>query len=436
MQPKIISAQHQMTRMPPNIMLQQQQQQEPVAETKLYHCTYCQQLFFKLKSFKKHQCVPIEASHAYHQHQLQNSQKQQQQQQHQVTKRNSENVYTLENPLLHQTTVETSIKSPNTVYQQRSMSSSSSNSSNSQIQANVKSHLSPPHLTPQNPPTSPPGFTSNEPKPSKTTSITESFAHENILKHPLVVKTLLETYKVSSIDELDMINLNSPSSAKLSEACMVNKYFYMCSTCGYRGNTVRGVKQHGKQLHLINKEHFGIINATETQPLLVYYSQNDSDLHLNGGGSSKRAMPSSLTVLPHKILKTGNVQANAAYLPPKSEDSHTEDESTDSDEEEASQSFVVLKNLTAISKVKEEFVAQQQPVSKKARLLEAHQRIQEAAASQESASAKLANSNVDISAPVSVKIVDKSQTYCVKCNIQFQQVSNFLAHKTNYCKDN
>lgn len=30
---------------------------------------------------------------------------------------------------------------------------------------------------------------------------------------------------------------------------------------------------------------------------------------------------------------------------------------------------------------------------------------------------------------------DKSQTYCHKCDIQFQRMNNYLAHKKSYCKD-
>lgn len=54
---------------------------------------------------------------------------------------------------------------------------------------------------------------------------------ESLLKHPLVKKTLIETYKNDEI-------INS-SSIKTT-------FFFICTTCGYRGNTARGVKQHGK----------------------------------------------------------------------------------------------------------------------------------------------------------------------------------------------
>ena len=320
-------------------------------------------------------------------------------------------------------------KLPNTGFKPAATSTPSSPSNSPVYNSNEKIN---PHLLISSPKND--KNISNESKQVQV-SKNEMLDSQSILKHPLVIKTLIETYKVTRLDELDIYNANTNdinNKAKLNETINSNKYFYMCSTCGYRGNTVRGVKQHGKQLHLINKEHFGIINATEKQPLLVYYSLNDNDLNLNA--SNKKSMPSSLTVLPQKLLKTNG----SSHLSTKDEDSHDDSEEEEIDytnkSTEENNSFKILKNLNTSALPKDDFVIQQ-PVSKKARLLEAHQKYQDLQPSSLNSANKTASSlSTENSSPL-LKI-DRSQTYCFKCNIQFQQVSNFLAHKTNYCKDN
>ena len=70
-----------------------------------------------------------------------------------------------------------------------------------------------------------------------------------------------------------------------------------------------------------------------------------------------------------------------------------------------------------------------QPMSKKARLLDSHYNQQ-----------KILNDETTNTITSNTKKQDndvsenKSQTYCSKCNIQFQHINNYLAHKTNYCK--
>ena len=52
---------------------------------------------------------------------------------------------------------------------------------------------------------------------------------ERFLKHPLVCKTLNEAY----------------SNLRPGKMASTRKPFFMCTACGYQGNTSRGVKQHG-----------------------------------------------------------------------------------------------------------------------------------------------------------------------------------------------
>lgn len=98
---------------------------------------------------------------------------------------------------------------------------------------------------------------------------------EDLLRHPLVKKTLTETYGGNDIQKLFSYN----ESINEDDMSMNNRQFFICTNCGYRGNTSRGVKQHGK-MHINNNEHFGIINATEKYPLIVYNSRQDSDIKI------------------------------------------------------------------------------------------------------------------------------------------------------------
>ncbi len=64
---------------------------------------------------------------------------------------------------------------------------------------------------------------------------------DSLISHPLVKKTLQELY-----------DSDERHQQQQQHQILINN-FYICTTCGYRGNTLRGVKQHGK-LHLSNKE--------------------------------------------------------------------------------------------------------------------------------------------------------------------------------------
>lgn len=81
---------------------------------------------------------------------------------------------------------------------------------------------------------------------------------ESFLEQPLVRKFLVENY-------------GSSRSATRS------KPYFICTACGYRGNTSRGVKQHGK-LHLTEGHFFGIIDTSSSvEPVLVYSSRQGVD---------------------------------------------------------------------------------------------------------------------------------------------------------------
>jgi hypothetical protein len=98
---------------------------------------------------------------------------------------------------------------------------------------------------------------------------------EELLKHPLVKKTLSETYGGSDIQKL----FSFKQSINEDDININNRHFFICTNCGYRGNTSRGVKQHGK-MHINNNEHFAIINATDKFPLVVYNSKHDCDIKI------------------------------------------------------------------------------------------------------------------------------------------------------------
>ncbi|CAF0885033.1 unnamed protein product [Brachionus calyciflorus] len=191
-------------------------------------------------------------------------------------------------------------------------------------------------------------------KKNSNSPISSNFTN-SIIQHHLVKKTLIDLYG----DNFELFNINDEIEEISSNSIKANgitKNFFMCTACGYRGNTSRGVKQHGK-LHLNQDENFSIINVTDIQPYLVYSSLSDGDLR-------------KLTTIGKRDLT----------------------ESLDDN------------NLKVYQ------------MSKKARLLDY-------------------NFKSDLLSDINNNNVNKSQTYCQKCDIQFQHINNFLAHKKSYCKD-
>lgn len=223
---------------------------------------------------------------------------------------------------------------------------------------------------------------------------TTSQIDENLLKHPLVIKTIKETYgsKLTSSEAQRGVFSNSIDNQA--------KNFYVCTTCGYRGNTIRGVKQHGK-LHLAQSEQFAVLNISSelNEPVLAYNSKSDIELQQHSS-------------LP-KPIDLGDLNENG------SRNQITVDlYSSKNTEFEEARANTNKKEMTSPSGV---------PFSKKARILDQHYNQQMTLVPTKPEP----DNGARAIGPVGV---DKSQTFCFKCNIQFQQISNFLAHKKLYCK--
>ena len=342
-------------------------------ENKIYHCTHCQQLFLKLKAFKKHQCLSVSNSREKKNadHQLSDQIDESPTKKSRFSPRQNE--ITQSTPII--------ITSNKTSIDTKQVKNKIVNMNSSDLLLNE---------------------------------------NHTLLKHPLVVKTLLETYKVSSLSELNLTHDTNNKSAQHNEQTQsslfnLTKNFFMCSACGYRGNTVRGVKQHGKS-HLQEREHFGIISATERHPLLVYYSLNDMELQ-SLSVANKRCSVFLQEFSIKDSVSNGEIRET---MQDSFKDKKYEENSSGGGE-------IASKSSNELSDDYQEAKFQHQPITKKARLLDAHQKAQDSLAS---------NLKCVDDLPGSIIKLDNSQTYCFKCNIQFQQVSNYLAHKTNYCNDN
>ena len=227
-----------------------------------------------------------------------------------------------------------------------------------------------------------------------------SHIDEGLLKHPLVMKTIKENY-----GNLEKFNENiTPSGTVNNSNEYHSKNFFVCTTCGYRGNTIRGVKQHGK-LHLAQSEQFAVINISSefNEPILVYNSNNDVEFQL------AHISPSS---------------SKSIEIDEQTEENYSDEMSIEVSSNKNNELEEVKANSCIIKK--EMFSPTSVPFSKKARILDLHYNQQK--------SLTTALESVD-----SMKVkaqgtdVEKSQTFCFKCNIQFQQISNFLAHKKLYC---
>lgn len=323
--------------------LKMQQQQQEQVQNKIYHCTNCQQLFFKLKLFKRHSCV-----------------------------------------LNNNTPVISHPPAPEAAYikNRRNSSTSSLDTSFEKNNENINKQPLPTDLI------------------NKKTPIDQ--IHDGLLKHPLVKKTLLEMYDKTTVTN------------------DLNKNFFICTSCGYRGNTLRGVKQHGK-LHLSNREQFAIINMTDKEPLLAYNSNEDNELQIQ---------------LNQK--KSLNIQLDFAKSNKRSSSDIDSDDSSDKSNKPTNVCKIPMLLLTNSTDIKTDKAiaatpapvqSNSQPMSKKARLLDSHYNQQ-----------KILNDETTNTITSNTKKQDndvsenKSQTYCSKCNIQFQHINNYLAHKTNYCK--
>jgi hypothetical protein len=249
----------------------------------------------------------------------------------------------------------------------------------------------------------------------------------HLLQHPLVKKTLEETYSRSFYNNLYSIDNNDDNQKHNNNQSspLIQQHFYICTTCGYRGNTARGVKQHGK-LHLSNSEHFAILNidtrveSDNNEPSFIYYSMQDCDL---------------------------NEMKMAPIVTSPSIDQHSKEIVLNS---QLKQSI----NDDKINKINNNNSSNRLgPISKKARLLDSHYQQQRQMLSNNNSdfnksdgnSDKNTNNNDDdddenddgeLSNLKNYIKVQKSQTFCFKCGIQFQHVKNFLAHKKLYCKNN
>ena len=346
--------------------------QQPPQANKIYHCTNCQQIFFKFKAYKRHECDRVNLSDSGEK----------------LSKSLFQNIDSLPK------------------------------SEPAEISRNL----------------------------AQTGPTLISKIDEELLRHPLVRKTMLEIYG-------DLENKSARNE--------VAKNFFICTTCGYRGNTCRGVKQHGK-LHFSNHEHFAIINMTEKEPILVYHSLNDCEL-----STAQFSSESSSSGLKRQL---DNTNLSGSSLSRNKKLKLDEQETMEEIEDELQQNKEVNDSNTILTETPildvptrnaEIFIPNGQPLPKKARLLDSHYQQQQLLHQQqqqqinllllqENQNNKSINKN-DIEAkkpaekiPTSLNntntnnnsnsSVDKSQTYCFKCNIQFKQFSNFLAHKKLYCK--
>ena len=413
----------------PNYMQPQLHQTlNPAAENKIYHCTYCGQLFLKLKAFKRHQCVPNQAQIPQTDSLMMQS-KASLYEQLVLQQQQSENTKEM--------AVNNSIDRPSS----RPASSGSSSSEISAKHLDTSLKIPSPSLLIEN-------TSKFSPRQQQKIAVKsgggKSLSFQDLVKLPSVINTLLKTYDVTTMDELKEY-LNDENSTSLNSSDESIQKFSICTTCGYRGKTIRGVKQHGKS-HLIEKEHFGIIEVKEKLFSLAYYSASDTDIQFSNV-VRKTGGAGSFFALPHDLIngsssKSFSFNKNGSNSDSNEEESSDEENKIDDGEAGCKIPLLLLKEENNSKKNEEasgsmkrssEFVKSnvdscQQPLSKKARILEGHYNNQKLEQMQnESVHNKTGAS--------SSNKADKSQTFCVKCNIQFQHVKSYLAHKSTYCKD-
>ena len=303
----------------------------PAVQNKIYHCRRCQQLFLKLKAFKKHICNNL-----------------------------NELMFNNQGPT-------------------RAVESAA-------------------------------GEMSSQTKVEKANTSCEKI-DESLLKHPLVKKTFKETYNFSGLAASQLSDADNASDCLGAS----KSHFFICTSCGYRGNTARGVKQHGK-MHLAQREHFAVINITD-EPSVVYNSSKDKEFQ----AQCLNILPSPAESNEKSTLKRIRVEDNVEQI-------------HNTSQKEPVDKGIEAKILTAA------------PFSKKARLLDSHYSQQKLFNESDAAKKSSPVGTVVEQTSNLRKLVlethtaqlntmnEKSQTYCFKCNIQFQQVGNFLAHKKLYCK--
>jgi hypothetical protein len=216
-----------------------------------------------------------------------------------------------------------------------------------------------------------------------------------VLRHPLVKKTLIELYGSEQVELSDDSSSSIANNLALNNNNNSGRNFFMCTNCGYRGNTCRGVKQHGK-LHLCEKQHFAVIQATDLKPFLIYNSETECDFSL-----SKYQQQKSLAIQKIDEEKLNKQQQQIKIM--------------ENDEEKS------IKDSAS-------------PISKKARLLFDYRVSNDNDNANEEKSCQVDQQDSEEIVKKQPSAI-KSQTYCFKCEIQFQHMNNFLAHKKSYCKD-
>ena len=334
------------------------QSNEP--SNRIYHCKVCQQLFLKFKSFKRHTCFIS----------------------------NQKALASMTPTNMQPPKLIVSSASPPPLQNIQPKPSTNNSESNPVIKGSESSS--------KNDNNNKTDFVINENNKITTFKLPSNRKCEadNLIKHPLVNKTLIEIYGREDLDCEMSGKLVSNALVNTNNGTSVN-LFFMCTTCGYRGNTARGVKQHGK-LHLATRQHFAIIQAMDSRPVLIYNSQNECDFVQS----------------TNKAVNMTTVEELALTL--------TQDiKSSEADKQEKSTS-----NLQH----------QQKPISKKARLLlDYSKKLREE--EEKELELKLNEQKREKEEKEAEKLKVKSHTYCFKCCIQFQHMSNYLAHKKSYCID-
>lgn len=142
--------------------------------------------------------------------------------------------------------------------------------------------------------------------------------------HYLVKKTLIELYGSERLDTSHSKFKLKGYKQQQNESKDNKKKFFMCTACGYRGNTIRGVKQHGK-LHLSFKQHFGIIQAGEEKPMLIYYSKNDCDYYFMYNAGADESDESSKKLEKQSSLEEKECETKSGEIATSSMDNEEEE---------------------------------------------------------------------------------------------------------------
>ena len=217
---------------------------------------------------------------------------------------------------------------------------------------------------------------------------------------------------------------------------------YRCQLCGYRGNTVRGMRMHGKSTHMDSGERFTDDNIIEFHeprvlPKRLRTSTESVQVHLARANAHLQS-PSSIRKATHPVCNelTRKRSQPTAPTSPTHQDAVVGDKITTNDEVVSSKRPKLavtsspktnFKIATILGHDEDSKAEAEGSTSKNRMLCDPVTAENSPAVEKDDVTAESSHATNDTAERAS------ATNYCQDCDIKFVYLSTFLAHKKHYC---